>query len=249
VVAHRGASAEVPENTLAAFERAVEVGADAVEFDVRLTRDGVAVVMHDPEVDRTTDGRGLVRDHSLAELKRLRVPGRAGHDDQEVPSLEEALAALSGRVAVDIEIKNIPGEPDFTADTEPVVDATLAALEAMSFAGPVLLSSFNPFALARVRDVAPLTTTGLLTEFSVGADAALTFAARERHAWVLPYVGKVREAGDGFADRVHGAGLRFGTWIVDAAAEAVALMRDGADAVATNDPAAVVAARRLSYGT
>jgi glycerophosphoryl diester phosphodiesterase len=246
VVAHRGASAEVPENTLAAFERAVEVGADAVEFDVRLTRDGVAVVMHDAEVDRTTDGRGLVRDHSLAGLKRLRV--RAGADRQEVPSLEEALAALSGRVAVDIEIKNIPGEPDFTADTEPVVDATLAALEAMSFAGPVLLSSFNPVALARVREVAPLTTTGLLTEFSVDADAALTFAASEGHAWVLPYVGKVREAGDGFADRVHGAGLRFGTWIVDAAAEAVALMRDGADAVATNDPAAVVAARRLSFG-
>ena len=62
---------------------------------------------------------------------------------------------------------------------------------------------------------------------------------------MLPFVGKVREAGDGFADRVHDAGLRLGTWIVDAAAEAVALMRDGVDAVATNDPAAIVAARRL----
>ena len=62
------------------------------------------------------------------------------------------------------------------------------------------------------------------------------------------FVGKVREAGDGFPDRVHGAGLRLGTWIVDTATEAVALMRDGADAVATNDPAAVVAALRLAYG-
>ncbi len=167
---------------------------------------------------------------------------------RDVPSLEEALVALSGRVAVDIEIKNIPGEPDFTADAEPVVDATLAALGTTGFVGPVLVSSFNPLSLTRVRAAAPDISTGLLTEFSVDADAALTFAASEGHAWVLPFVGKVREAGDGFADRVHGAGLRLGTWIVDTATEAVALMRDGADAVATNDPAAVVAARRLAYG-
>ncbi|MGZ8578333.1 MAG: glycerophosphodiester phosphodiesterase, partial [Actinomycetota bacterium] len=199
MVAHRGASAEVPENTLAAFERAVEVGADAVEFDVRLTRDGVAVVMHDADVDRTTDGRGLVRDHSLAEVKGLRALGGAEGRDQEVPSLEEALVALSGRVAVDIEIKNIPGEPDFTPDGQAVVDATLAALDATSFVGPVLVSSFNPFSLTRVREVAPGIPTGLLTEFSVDADAALAFATSQGYAWVLPFGGKVRDAGDGVA--------------------------------------------------
>jgi glycerophosphoryl diester phosphodiesterase len=73
VVAHRGASIEAPENTIEAFERAVDAGADAVEFDVRITADGSAVVMHDPDVDRTTDGQGRCRDMTLAEVKALRI--------------------------------------------------------------------------------------------------------------------------------------------------------------------------------
>src|ERR1044071_10471953 len=96
VVAHRGASAEQPENTLRAFEAAVDLGADAVEFDVRMSADGHAVVVHDPAVDRTTDGHGLVRDLTLAELKALRVRSSRGGeaDQQEIPTLDETLALL-----------------------------------------------------------------------------------------------------------------------------------------------------------
>src|SRR5918992_2292030 len=98
VVAHRGASVEEPENTIAAFEAAIDAGADAVEFDVRMTADGHPVVMHDPDVSRTTDGTGLVCEVTLEELRRLGVP-----------TLEDALGCLSGRAAADIEIKNLPG--------------------------------------------------------------------------------------------------------------------------------------------
>ena len=73
MVAHRGASAREAENTIPAFESAVAAGADVVEFDVRMTADDVAVIMHDPDVSRTTNGTGLVRDLSLADIKTLRI--------------------------------------------------------------------------------------------------------------------------------------------------------------------------------
>ena len=243
VVAHRGASVEIDENTLAAFDLAASLGADAVEFDVRLSADGVAVVHHDPVAGRSTDGEGAIRDRSLAEIKAWRTPG--GH---EVPTLAETLAILSGRVAVDIEIKNLPGEPDFEVDRQGAVDATLAALHEEAFVGAVLLSSFNPTSLAHARRREPSIATGLLTSFETEAVDALASAAADGHPWVLPFSGMVATAADGFPDEVHAAGLRLGTWIADEPAFAVDLMRSGVDAVATNDPRMILAARREAFG-
>ena len=242
VVAHRGASVEAPENTIAAFERAVAVGADAVEFDVRITADGAAVVMHDPDVARTTGGHGLCCELTLAELTSLRVGG-----SHTVPTLAEALRALTGRVGVDIEIKNIPGEPDFEPDRQRGVDAVVATLDEVGFSGPVLVTSFNPMVLAYARSIAPGLERGLLAGPDAQAGAALAFADREGHAWVLPAAARVLDAGDGYPAAVHGAGLRLGTWIVDDSDEAVRLMRNGCDAVATNDPAKIVTARDRAF--
>jgi glycerophosphoryl diester phosphodiesterase len=239
VVAHRGASATETENTLAAFEAAISAGADVVEFDVRMTADGVAVVMHDPGVDRTTDGAGLVRDLTLGEVKRLRMAGAA-----EVPTLEETLRCCSGRIAVDVEIKNIPGEPDFDADRELAVEATLRALHDVAFSGVVLVSSFNPFSIAHSRVLSPDVPTGLLSDPAVEARAALGYAHEQGHPWVLPFVGQVRSGPcDSLVEEAHAMGMRLGTWLVDDPAAAVELFRAGVDAVATNDPASVVAAR------
>jgi glycerophosphoryl diester phosphodiesterase len=232
VVAHRGASIEQPENTIAAFEAAIDAGADAVEFDVRMTADGHAVVMHDPDVSRTTDGTGLVSDKTVEEIRALGVP-----------TLEEALQCLSGRAAADIEIKNLPGEPDFAPDREPSVDATLDALDAVSFPGQVIVSSFNPASIAHSRALRPDVPTGLLTEYEVDAEEALDRATEQGHPWVLPFVLKVLEAGDGFADRVHAAGALLGVWIADDPETARRLFELGADAVATNDPRAIVPVR------
>src|SRR5439155_13477763 len=96
VVAHRGLATSEAENTLEAFAAALDVGADAVEFDVRLTGDGVPIVMHDAAVDRTTDGHGVARSMSLEEIKGLRI-ATANGSGAEVPTLGETLAALSGR--------------------------------------------------------------------------------------------------------------------------------------------------------
>jgi glycerophosphoryl diester phosphodiesterase len=241
IVAHRGASVERPENTLAAFERAIKLGAHAVEFDVRITADGEAVVIHDAGVDRTTDGSGLVRDMTLAEIQALRITDADG-GSLRVPTLRETLAALSGRAAVDVEIKNIPGEPDFDPERELAVEALLRVLDDVAFVGPVIVSSFDPLSIARSRALRPEVPTGLLTEYGVDADAALTYASAQGHPWVLPYAGKVREAGPGFPSAVHREGMLLGTWLTNDPAEAVALFASGVDAVATNDPRRIVAA-------
>jgi glycerophosphoryl diester phosphodiesterase len=247
VVAHRGASAYEAENTIPAFESAIAADADVVEFDVRMTADDVAVVMHDPDVSRTTDGSGLVRDLDLSAMKRLRIR-TAGGGETEVPTLEEALTCLSGRAAADVEIKNIPGEPDFEGSRELAVEATIRALEAVGFAGFALVSSFNPFSIARARSLAPGVPTGLLTTEDVDARVALGFAHGEGHGWVLPFTAAVLAAGPSLAQETHELGMRLGTWITDDPVVAVELMRAGVDAIATNDPAAMVAARREAFG-
>jgi glycerophosphoryl diester phosphodiesterase len=243
VVAHRGASATAAENTLPAFESAIAAGADAVEFDVRMTADGVAVVMHDAGVGRTTDGTGLVKDLTIADVRRLRI-ALPGGGSTPVPTLEEVLGCCSGRVGVDVEIKNIPGEPDFDAERDPAVEATIRALHDVAFSGVVLISSFNPFSLARSRTLAAEVPTGLLSDPTVEARAALAYAQAQGHPWVLPFVAQVLSAPVSDLVREAGAGgTRLGTWLVDDPQEAVALFRAGVDAVATNEPAAIVAAR------
>lgn len=237
MVAHRGASLEHPENTIEAFEAAIDLGADAVEFDVRMTADGHAVVMHDPDVSRTTDGHGLVSRLTLDEIRKLGVP-----------TLEEALRCLSGRAAADIEIKNLPGESGFIPEREATVEATLAALDEVSFSSQVIVSSFSPASIAHSRGLRPDVPTGLLTEYEVDAEEALARATSHGHPWVLPFVSRVVDAGQGFADQVHDAGALLGVWIADDPDTARKLFELGVDAVATNDPRAIVSIRNEVVG-
>jgi glycerophosphoryl diester phosphodiesterase len=159
-----------------------------------------------------------------------------------VPTLAEALGALSGRAGIDVELKQLPGEADYDPDVDGLVDATVRAIEA-GFVGPVLITSFSPFSLDAVRRRSPAFAVGLLTDPSVEADVALGFASERGYDWVLPPVARVVEAGAPFVARVHEAGLRVGTWNTEDPDEARRLVRWGVDAVATNDPARIVAAR------
>ena len=247
VLAHRGASAAESENTLEAFEMALAVGADGVEFDVRLTADGIPVVMHDPAVERTTDGKGLVRDLTLDELKRLRIR-LAGGGYAEVPTLAETLELLSGRGAADVEIKNIPGEPDFDPSPDLVVEAILHALDETSFVGPALLSSFDPRSIAHARALRPDVPTGLLSIEQVDAASALSFARSEGHPWMLPAAAAFLAAGETCVREAHEEGVRVGTWVLDDPDLASRALGWGIDAVATNDPAAIDSIRPRKPG-
>ena len=99
-IAHRGASAYEPENTLRSFRRALDMGADLIEFDIRMSSDGHLIVIHDKKVDRTTDGTGLVREMTLGQLKKL----DAGKGEK-IPTLEEVIDFGKGKTRFVIELK------------------------------------------------------------------------------------------------------------------------------------------------
>jgi glycerophosphoryl diester phosphodiesterase len=242
VVAHRGASSIHPENTLQAFLAAVEIGADFIELDVRLTADGVAVVLHDFEVSRTTNGNGLVHEMTLAQVKALDASGDRGLG-LEVPTFEEVLRALSGRIGVDIEIKNLPGEPAFDSPKESIALECVRLIEETGFEGPVIASSFNWLPIERVREVAPELPTGFITSALIDPWAALVYARTHGHDLILPQAPAIFEAGDAFLEAAHEAGVRVGAWTVDDPQAVERLLSMGVDAIATNDPAMAIPIR------
>jgi glycerophosphoryl diester phosphodiesterase len=247
VVAHRGASSTHPENTLPAFEAAIALGAPVIELDVRLTADGVPVVLHDADLSRTTDAGGLV--HELP-LERVRA-ANAGTAAQpaRVPLLSEVLELASRRAGVAIEIKNLPGDPGFVHDGEPSVAAALRELRRTAFDGPALVLSFTPRSVAAAREANAGVLPGLLTTDAIPPDDGLAFARAERHDFLLPGSRGLLASRRDVVERAHAAGVRLGTWTVDDPATFGRLLDAGLDAVATNDPGmglAVVAAHRAA---
>lgn len=150
VWAHRGSSSVEPENTLAAFLRAERDGADGIECDCQLTRDGVVVLMHDARLDRTTDQHGWVGDRTWAELQEVRIspPGGQGAPHR-VPRLEEVLEALAPTTAVNLEIKN---GPRYYVG---LVGRVVEIVRRYSAQERVLLSSFDHYALQEAARLAP----------------------------------------------------------------------------------------------
>ncbi len=145
-VAHRGASVECPENTLLAFRRAMEYGVDALEIDLHLTRDQQLVVIHDQRLERTTNGDGWVRDHTLAQIQAL----DAGQGER-VPQLTELFQLMRGTpVRLCIEIKG-----SSEAESLETCEAAVQAIEAANLTGKVILTSFNPASLLRAKALLP----------------------------------------------------------------------------------------------
>ncbi len=242
VVAHRGASSTHAENTLLALEAALDVGAQAVELDVRLTLDGVPVVIHDPDVSRVSEGEGLVAEMTFDQVRALDV-SRGLHGPAEVPSLAEALEALSGRAAAVVEIKNWSQQPGFDPD-HGQVEAVIRELDRTAFSGPVLLASFDWASVERARRLAPGLPTGLLSVSGVAEPGeALEAALTGGHAFVLPHVPDLLAQGPSFVQTAHEGGVRVGTWVVDDPGDVRTLFSWDVDAVATNDPAMAVSLR------
>lgn len=238
MVAHRGASSTRPENTLASFDEALRLGAEVVELDVRLTADGIPVVMHDSDVSRTTDGRGLVHELSFEYVKALN-----GGGESRVPALSEVLELVSGRGGVALEIKNIPGQPGFEPDRESAVEASIAELKRVGFVGPVLFLSFNSSSISAAKAIAPGLATGFLTTDAIAPWSALAHVVEAGHDFTLPGSRALIPAGEGFVAEAHAKGVRVGTWTVDDAPTLRLLFGWGLDAVASNDPETALAVR------
>ncbi len=125
IVAHRGGSLLAPENTLASFERGIAEKADAVEMDVHLSKDGEIVVIHDPELSRTTDGGGLVGDLPLAEIQKYNAAAKFGGgpvSPQNVSTFQDVVSAISGRVGLQVEIKVRPDGSRYAGIEQKVAD-------------------------------------------------------------------------------------------------------------------------------
>jgi glycerophosphoryl diester phosphodiesterase len=212
-IAHRGYSTRYPENTLLAFEKAVTAGADMIELDVHLSRDGRLVVIHDDRIDRTADGTGAVSGLSLAELKQYNYNNRmAEHGFVEIPTLDEVIAWAGDRVMLNIEIKNRP------IRSEGIERKLADLLRQTQFTDRAIVSSFDHCALAEMKRIAGSVRTGMLYDsvwihfedevralgvFSVHPGADAIDAGQLRWAkscgiQVYPWVVKDRETLEGY---------------------------------------------------
>jgi glycerophosphoryl diester phosphodiesterase len=242
IVAHRGASAAFPENTLLSFQGAIDAGADFVELDARLTADGVAVILHDPDVSATTDGSGLVHTMTLEQIKLLDASAGKG-PRTEIPTLREALQLLSGKAGINVEIKNLPGEPSFDSPREALAEELVRLLNEVRFEGPLLASSFNWLSIERIQELDPDIPTGFLSTAGIDPWAALVYVRSKGHDYVLPQAPAVILAGGEFVQEAHREGVLVGTWTVDEPDQVEQLFEMGVDAVATNDPGMAVPIR------
>ena len=229
VLGHRGASAAAPENTVAAFAKARELGADGVELDVRRSADGVLTVHHDPDVA----GVGAIAQATLAGIRDVR---------SDIATFDDALAACRG-LLVNAEVKCLPWEPDADRDGS-VMRATLDAIlafEAAGAGGSFVVSSFDLGAVDLARAYAPSLATGWLTH-GQEIDAAAQIAAEHGHGWLNPDVTSALAGGAESIDAVHALGLLVSVWTVDAPDDVRALAAAGVDSIITNVPDVVIAA-------
>ncbi len=208
-IAHRGYSENFPENTLLAFRKALEFGADMIELDVHLSRDGYLVVIHDDEVDRTSDGKGMVKDLTLRELRELNFnfTGCPESVHEPIPLLEDVLDLVKGRALLNIELKTCPVKyPD-------IEQAVADLVRRADYGGSVIVSAFDHYALLRMRQICPSIKRGMLYDsiwttfrqevealevYSVHPSVATAFPehliwASERGCKIYPWVARDRK--------------------------------------------------------
>ncbi len=240
--AHRGAAAERPENTLPAFERAIEIGVDALELDVQVTRDGVLIVVHDDTAWRTAAAQLRWDALDLAEAQRLDVGwGFVAADGTRpfagqgvrVPRFDEILEAFPG-VQLNVDIKSDPR----------AVGLILDAVRARQAEHRVTIASFQRRQIAEVR------RRGYGGETALARTEVASLAALPSLLWrqlprtgnaaqVPTHAGPLRFDRAPFIAKCHSLGLRVDFWTVDDATEAARLLALGADGIMTNDPAKI----------
>jgi glycerophosphoryl diester phosphodiesterase len=216
VIAHRGASRALRENTVAAFVRAVEMGADGIELDVRRTRDDVLIVHHDPWF-RSPSGDEI-------QIRSVAASGLPGH----IPTLSEALAAATGAF-VNVEIKNSPGEADFDAERA-VVALVVEELAKWDTAGWVI-SSFDRETIDRVLALAPHLVTAWLTvePTLIDLDDLVSAGHHGIHPWAQSLTPEI-------VDEAHQRGMFVNTWTCNEI-EGIRKFADwGVDGIVTDVP-------------
>ena len=223
IIAHRGARASAPENTIEAFQLAIDQGAHGIELDVRRTSDDVLVVHHDAHLP---DGRVLVETLS---------------DDlpKSVPLFVEALETCTG-IWLNVEIKNFPGDPDYDEDNTIAV-AVAGLVSAFRTPDDVLVSSFNTGSLRRFQAVDSTIPVATIAFDVLDPQQLIERAVAESHAAVNPYL---TIADRRFVERAHDAGLAVNVWTVNDVETIIRMAGYGVDGIITDDPALALRALR-----
>jgi len=238
---HRGAAGLAPENTLAAFRKAIELGVDALEMDLHVTRDGEVVIIHDETLDRTTDGRGSIADLPLEEIRR-RDAGRKfapSFQGERVPTLREVIelvrASGNSRLRMDLEIKFGEGQEGKPEDFE---ERVLGVLRQSDFLERVNLISFHHPSLTKVKALQPKIRTGLLQGGHRAPQDLVGLVRRYRADYYSP---RFRQMTTEVVAALHRAGIPIVPWTVNEEADMRWLMGLGigtlaGDGIATDFP-------------
>lgn len=228
ILAHRGYSSKYPENTFRAFLEAEAVGADGLELDVQLTKDGVPVVIHDEKVDRTTDGKGFVKDFTAEEIRKLNAGHHAKSLEQKekIPFLEEVFEWLTENPLVcNVEFKN--GVVPYNGMEEKVI----TLIRQYRLEKRIILSSFNHYSIVHATSIAPeIETAPLLAE---GLYMPWIYAQSIRSGGFHPHF---RAAPDVIIEQAMKAGVAVRPYTVNKESEIERLLRVNCSAIITDYP-------------
>ena len=230
IFAHRGASAHAPENTLAAFELALELQADGIELDVKLSADEKVVVHHDPTLDRTTDGTGRIQKFSLAELKKLDAGSffSEKYRGEKIPSLDEVFEAVGKRTFINVELTNYKTPGDH------LVEAVCILIRKHNMQKRVLFSSFLASNLSKAGSYLPEVPRGLLALPKILGTWARSFGfSFGKYQALHPFLKDVTQQE---VARVHRLNRRVHVWTVNNERDMRRLFNWGVDGIFTDDP-------------
>ncbi len=214
IIAHRGANNIAPENTLKSFKKAIELGADFVEFDVHLSKDGEIIIMHDDNTLRTTGKDSLIKDMTLKELKKL----DAG-EGEKIPTLDELIEVAMGRVGLQLEIKasGMANKIIETLDNSGLIDSTL-------------ISSFNLSELLNIQKIEPKLKLALLI-LEVTRNKTIEEAVTNNFHAIHPFYKMIN---DEFVKNAHENNVRVNPWTVDSKSAMRKLIQMDIDGIITN---------------
>ena len=230
IIAHRGASAHAPENTLASFLLAVEHKADAIELDAKLTADKEIVVIHDQTLDRTTNGIGRVKDKKLKEIKLLDAGFSYSPDfrGEKIPTLLEVFEAVGEKLMINVELTN------YSTPRDSLPDLVVELVRKMKLEDSILFSSFNPLNLMRVRRLMPEAKVAILASEGAAGSVSRSFIGK----WFSPdyFHPHYQDVSRELIEREHKAGRKVNVWTVDAPSEMQKLVQWKIDGIITDDP-------------
>ncbi len=230
IFAHRGWSAKYPENTLLAFREAIALGADAIEFDVRQTKDGELVISHDADISRTTNGRGDVSKLTFNKLRSF----DAGQGER-IPTLREVLTLGAGKINFQCEIK----DPN-------IEDKVVAVIDDVGVMDTTYFSSFNHAIMGKVKALRPSAKVATLEgKVDVGSETAQkgvakNFAQRAKKVQAMAIHINLNTASPIIIKYLHDCGLRVNVWTVDSEIILEELVNLGVDGIFTNRPDAML---------